>query len=96
MDPLEVASGHFGFYSGTPGTGDARYSVGLRDADGHSLKSISAEVSDLEAAGFTFDPYLAAQDGLDYTCAVDKQVTNYTWIPIYVQKKNIIFVDWGE
>lgn len=96
LDPLEVASGHFGFYSGTPDTGDARYSIGLRDAEGHSLKSISAEVSELEAAGFTFNPYLSAQDGLDYTCAVDKQVTSYTWTPIYVQKKNIIFVDWGE
>ena len=96
LDPLEVASGHFGFYSGTPDTGDARYSIGLRDAEGHSLKSISAEVSELEAAGFTFNPYLSAQDGLDYTCAVDKQVTSYTWTPIYVQKKNIIFVDWSE
>lgn len=95
LDPLEVASGHFGFYSGTPDTGNAYYSVRLNDADGNRLKSISMEVTALEAAGFTFNPYLSAQDGLDYTCAVDKQVTTYTWTPIYVQKKNIIFVDWG-
>lgn len=95
LDPLEVASGHFGFYSGTPDTGDARYSVSLKDAHGHFLKSISEDVSTLEAAGFTFDPYLSAQDGLDYTCAVDKQVTSYSWTPIYVQKGNILFIDWG-
>ena len=94
IDPSEVIRGHFGFYSGTPDSSDASYSITLYNSETF-VKYFTKTVTELEAAGFTFNPYLSAQDGLDFTCAVNREVTEYSWTPIYVQKKNIIFVDWG-
>jgi len=87
ITPSDVASGSFGFYSGTPGTGDGRYSISLKDANGQYLKSISDTVANLEAAGFSFSPYLDAQDGLSFTCGIDEEVVTYYWKQVDVQPR---------
>ena len=88
-DPTQVASGDFGFYSGTPDTADATYSFGLYDSEHNVLKAVGDTVENLEAAGFTFTPYLSAQDSLTFTCSVNAPVSTYAWEQIDTQPRPV-------
>ena len=72
----DVTHGMIGYYNAE------RYSFSIDTDDPDKWASLSFTITELEEAGFTFVPYLDAQQGVDYTCGVN----SYAWENVSVQE----------
>ena len=73
----DVTHGGIGYYSSD------RYSMTIYTDVPGQFAYASWTIAELEEAGFSFDPYLSAQQGVDFTCTIAH--TPYYWMQKNVQ-----------
>lgn len=76
-DGTDITHGHIGYFS------EGRYSFSGYSDEG-SVFYTSFTLEELEEAGFTFEPPLSAQQGIDYTCTITDGNT-YVWEQVDIQ-----------